>query len=68
MISRDLTSLRIAIDNPETSSMISKTQRQSALKLLEDSMIIQTKLTNAIQSGKLLESMEPALSFPFTSS
>lgn len=54
MISRDLTSLRAALDSPDTSSMLSKTQRQSALKLLEDSMVIHTKLSNALQTGKII--------------
>lgn len=54
MISRDLTSLRVALDNPDTSTFLSKTQRQTALKLLEDAAAVQTKLTNAIESGVVI--------------
>jgi hypothetical protein len=56
MISRDLDSLRVALDNPDTSTMLSKTQRLTALKLLEDATTVQTKLSNAIESGRLSSS------------
>jgi hypothetical protein len=53
MISRDLPTLRVALDNPETSTLLSKTLRQTALKLLEDATAIQCKLANAIETGSL---------------
>jgi hypothetical protein len=51
MISRDLTTLRATLDNPETSTLLSKSLRQTALKLLEDAATIQLKLADAIQTG-----------------
>lgn len=54
MISRDLPLLRTTLENPDSSTLLSKTQRQSAQKLLEDASTIQLKLKNAIQSGFII--------------
>jgi hypothetical protein len=52
MISRDLNLLRTTLDSTQSSTLLSKTQRQTATKLLDDAASVNTKLIFAIESGE----------------